>query len=102
MIIPVGMRTLVLGAVLFLAPLALAANPKQVSMPVGHTTTLSMPSPVSQVTVDDPGLVEVTKQGRKVVFTGVSKGATEVTVKTAEGDIRFRVYVAADKYAMPH
>lgn len=96
------MRTLVLAAALLLAPVALAASPKQVSMPVGHSTTLSMPAPVSQVTVTDPELVNVTKQGRKVVFTGRSKGSTEVTVKTADGEVRFRVYVAADKYAMPY
>lgn len=87
---------------LLLASSAVAfAGPKQVNMPVGHSTTLSMPAPVSSVTVADPQLLEVTRQGRRVVFTGRSTGSTQVVVKTADGETTFRVYVAADKYGMP-
>jgi hypothetical protein len=37
-----------------------------------------------------------------VVLTGRGTGSTEVTVKTADGEMRLRVYVAADKYGMPN
>ncbi|MFZ5441350.1 MAG: pilus assembly protein N-terminal domain-containing protein [Myxococcota bacterium] len=91
---------LTLALLLSVASLALAA-PKQVSMPVGHSTTLSMPAPVSSVTVADPQLLDVSRQGRRVVFTGRSTGTTEVRVKTVDGEVTFRVYVAADRYGMP-
>jgi Flp pilus assembly secretin CpaC len=87
---------------LCLSSLALAGQPKQVNMPVGTTTTLSMPAPVSSVTVSDPSLVEVSRSGRQVVFVGRSTGTTEVTVKTVDGEMHLRVYVAADKYGLPH
>ena len=80
---------------------ALASAPKQVSMPVGHTTTISMPAAVSSVKVEDPALVQVTKDGRKVSMVGLSKGTTEVVVTTADGETHFLVYVAADRYSMP-
>lgn len=81
--------------------LALASTPKQLNMPVGHTTTLSMPSPVSGVKVEDPTLVEATKDGRKVSLVGLSKGSTDVVITTADGEVHFHVYVAADRYSMP-
>jgi Flp pilus assembly secretin CpaC len=85
------------------ASLALAGGPKQVNMPVGHSTTLSMPAPVASVSVEHPELVEVSRSnGRTVVLTGRGTGSTEVTVKTAAGEMHLRVYVAADKYGMPH
>lgn len=88
--------------ILSLSSLALAAQPKRLNMPVGHTTTVSMPAPVSKVTVDDPSLVEVTQRGRQVIFVGLSTGSTEVTVQTADGETHLRIYVAADKYGLPH
>ena len=87
---------------LCLSSFAIAGQPKQVNMPVGTTTTLSMPAPVSSVTVADPSLLSVTRQGRPVVFVGRSTGSTEVVVTTAEGVMHLRVYVAADKYGLPH
>ena len=39
-------------ALLALSSVAFAAAPKRLNMPVGHTTTLSMPAPVSRVTVE--------------------------------------------------
>ncbi|MBL8909397.1 MAG: pilus assembly protein N-terminal domain-containing protein [Archangium sp.] len=90
------------GLLLLLSTLALAGAPKQVNMPVGHSTTLAMPAPVSSVSVENPDLVDVSQQGRRVVLTGRSAGTTEVTVKTADGEMHLRVYVAADKYGMPH
>ncbi len=71
-------------------------------MPVGHTTTLSMPAPVSRVTVEDPSLIEVTQKGRQVVILGRSTGSTEVTVETADGEMHLKIYVAADKYGLPN
>ncbi len=87
---------------LCLSSLAFAGQPKQVNMPVGHTTTVSMPAPVSSVTVADPALVGVTRQGRQVVFVGLTTGNTDVVVKTADGETRLHIYVAADKYGLPH
>jgi hypothetical protein len=85
-----------------LATVALASTPKQLSLPVGHTMTLSMPNQVSQVRLDDPSLVEVTMTGRKVTFLALTRGTTEAVVKTVDGEHRFKIYVATDKYALPH
>lgn len=90
-----------MALVLAVSSLAFAGGPKQVNMPVGHTTTLSMGAPVSSVTVADPALLTVSREGRRIVFTGRSTGSTEVVVKTVDGETRFRVYVAADKYGLP-
>ncbi len=94
------MRPLLLVSALF-ATVAFAGLPSRLDMPVGHTTTLSMPAPVSKVTVADPALLEVTRKGRKVVLVGRGAGSTEVVVKTADGETHLRVYVAPDKYGMP-
>ena len=83
------------------AGVALAA-PKQLNMPKGHTTTVSMPAPVASVEVADPSTVEVRMEGRKVVLVGRSTGTTEVTVKMVDGEMRLKVYVAADKYGLPY
>ena len=94
------MRSAILLLVL-LSTVALAGRPKQLNMPVGHTTTVSMGSTVSKVTVSDPSLVEVSQRGRQVIFVGRSAGSTEVTVMTADGEMHLRIYVAADKYGLP-
>lgn len=86
---------------LSLSGLALAGQPRQLNMPVGHTTTVSMSAPVSKVTVENPSLVEVSQHGRQVVFVGRTAGSTDVTVSTADGETHLRIYVAADKYGMP-
>lgn len=96
------LTALTVAAALSLAPLALAAQPQQLAMPVGTTTTVAMPAPVSKVTVEDPALLEVKKQGRKVIFVGRETGRTEVVVQTVDGELRFSVYVAKDKYALPY
>jgi Flp pilus assembly secretin CpaC len=87
---------------LCLSSLTFASQPKQLNMPVGTTTTLSMPATVSSVTVSDPSMVEVSRSGRRVVLMGRSTGTTEVTVKTADGETHLKIYVAADKYGLPH
>jgi len=81
--------------------IALAAEPKQLNMLVGNTTTLSMPAPVSAVKVEDPSLVEASKDGRKVSLVALARGTTEVTIVTPDGEKKLRVYVAADRYSMP-
>jgi len=78
------------------------AGSKQLSLPVGHSTTVSMGSSVSKVTVSNPNLLEVVKEGRKVTFVARATGTTEATVKTADGDMHFKIYVAADKYGLPY
>ena len=95
------MRHSLLAVALSLSGLAFAAAPKQLNMPVGHTTTVSMSAPVSKVTVADPSLVDVTQRGRQVVIVGRTTGSTDVTVLTADGETHLRIYVAADKYALP-
>ncbi|MCC6334061.1 MAG: pilus assembly protein N-terminal domain-containing protein [Myxococcales bacterium] len=96
------MKLAALLAALVLPSLAWASQPKQLAFPVGTTTTVSLGAPVSKVTVSDPSLVEVKKQGRKVIFIARETGRTEVVVKTADGEQRFSVYVAKDKYALPY
>ena len=86
---------------LTVSTLAFAGQPRQLNMPVGHTTTVSMSAPVSKVTVSDPSLVEVSQRGRQVIFVGLSTGSTDVTVRTADGETHLRIYVAADKYGLP-
>jgi Flp pilus assembly secretin CpaC len=93
--------TAFLCAVWLLAAPAFANPLKQISLPVGHSMTMAMPAPVTAVEVSDPSLVEVRREGRKVTLVALSRGNTEATVKTADGEHRFRVYVAIDKYALP-
>ncbi|PZR05987.1 MAG: hypothetical protein DI536_31500 [Archangium gephyra] len=94
------MRSMLL-AVALVSSVAFAGLPKRLAMPVGQTTTLSMPAPVSKVTVDDPSKLEVQRNGRHVKLIGRGTGTTEVTVRTADGETHLTVYVAADKYGMP-
>jgi hypothetical protein len=96
------MRTFALTLLLALASPAVASAPRQLSLPVGRTMTLAMPNLVSQVRVNDPGLVEVKTTGRNVTFVALTRGTTEAVVTTIEGEHRFKIYVAADKYALPY
>ncbi len=94
------MNRLILSVAMFAASLAVA-SPKQISMPVGHITTVSMPSSVTRVKADDASLVDVRREGRKVTIVGRSKGTTDVTVTTAEGETKLHVYVASDRFGLP-
>ncbi len=94
------MNRIALALAVFAASVALA-SPKQISMPVGHTTTVSMPSSVTRVKADDASLVEVRREGRKVTIVGRSKGTTDVTVTTADGETKLHVYVASDRFGLP-
>jgi Flp pilus assembly secretin CpaC len=87
---------------LLAAPVAAAAAPHKLSLPMGHSTTLSLPSEVSKVSVGDPSKVEIKKSGRKVTVVGLQKGTTEATIRTRDGVTKVSIYVAADKYAMPY
>lgn len=97
----VHMKLLALTSFLF-AAVALASTPQRLSLPVGNSTTLSLPSTVSKVSVGDPSKVEIKKSGRKVTLTGLEKGTTEATIRTKDGVTKVSIYVAADKYAMPY
>ncbi len=94
------MKTTALLIVALFALPALA-NPKKLALPVGHSMTMAMPSPVTSVQVSDPNLLEVKRDGRKVTLVGRAQGNTEATVMTARGPHHFTVYVAADKYSLP-
>ncbi len=93
------LKTLVFAVVLS-AVTAFGAE-RQLSMPIGNTTTLSMPAPVSKVEVADPSLLEVRTEGRTVVLVGVGVGTTDVTVVTVDGTHVFHTYVASSKYGLP-
>jgi Flp pilus assembly secretin CpaC len=101
LITPVHMKLIALTLMLA-ASSALASVPQKLALPMGHTTTISMPSAVSKVTVGDPSKVEIHKQGRKVTLVALDKGTTEATIKTQDGVHKVSIYVAADKYAMPY
>ncbi len=94
------MKRFTLTALVLAASVAFA-SPKQISMPVGHTTTVSMPSSVTRVKVADGSLLEVKREGRKVVLVGRAKGTTDVTVTTADGETTLHVYVASDRFGLP-
>ncbi len=94
------MKPLVLIVALSLGASAVA-SPKQIAMPIGHTTTVSMPSSVVKVKVDDPSLVEVKKDGRKVTFLGRTKGATDAVVTTVDGETKLHIYIASDRFGLP-
>src|SRR4051812_1774922 len=74
---------------------ALASVPQKLALPLGHSTTISMPTAVSKVTVLDPSKVEVKKQGRKVTLVALEKGTTEATIRTQDGVHKVSIYVAA-------
>jgi hypothetical protein len=94
------MKHFVLAAGVLFGSMAVA-SPKQISMPVGHTTTVSMPSSVTKVKVDDGSLLEVKREGHKVVMVGRAKGTTDVTVTTVDGETTLHVYVASDRFGLP-
>lgn len=92
---------LALALAAVLAVPAFASKPISVNVPVGHTASVDLPSSVSKVTIDDPKLVDVKKSGRRITIVGLAAGHTEATVKTSEGDLQVRIYVAADRHGMP-
>ena len=79
---------------------AAAAADKQVNMPVGYSTTLDMPANVSKVTLSDPNIVDVRRNGRKLTFTGQTRGSTTAIVHLSDGrketKHRLAVYVATN------
>ena len=95
------MKLFALTLALF-ATAAFASEPQKLALPLGHSTTLKLPSDVSKVSVADPSKVEIKKQGRKVTLVGLEKGTTEATIRTRDGVTKVSIYVAADKYAMPY
>ena len=95
------MRLLAL-TILLAASMAFASTPQKLALPVGNSTTLSLPSEVSSVRLTDRSKVEIKKQGRRVTLTALEKGTTEATIKTRDGVTKVSIYVAADKYAMPY
>ena len=101
LITPVHMKLFALTLMLA-ASAAFASAPQKLALPLGTSTTISMPSAVSKVTVGDPSKIEVHKQGRKITLVALEKGTTEATIKTQDGVHKVSIYVAADKYAMPY
>jgi Flp pilus assembly secretin CpaC len=96
------MKLFTLVAALLVSSVSFAAAPQKLSLPLGHSTTMTLPKTVSKVSVSDPSKVEIKKQGRKVTLVGLEKGTTEATIRTKDGETRLNIYVAADKYAMPY
>jgi Flp pilus assembly secretin CpaC len=89
-----------------LVSMAAIAGDKRVNMPVGYTTTVDMPANVTKVVLSDPSVVDVSRKGRKITFTGQNRGSTTAIVHVKEGrkqtTHRLAVYVASDKYALPY
>ena len=98
----VHMKLFTLVAALVVSSVSFASAPQRLSLPLGHSTTMTLPANVSKVTVSDPSKVEIKKQGRKVTLVAIGKGTTEATIRTKDGETRLNIYVAADKYAMPY
>lgn len=96
------MNRLLAGVVSLVGFAASAAVPERLTVQVGHTTVLSLPSTVAKVTVDDPSKIEVKKQGRKLTIIAREKGTTDAVIRLADGDHKVSIYVAADKYAVPY
>ena len=86
--------------------MAAVAGDKRVNMPVGYSTTVDMPANVTKVVLSDARIVDVSRNGRKVTFTGQNQGSTTAIVHVKEGrkatTLRLAVYVASDKYALPY
>ena len=89
-----------------LVSMAAVAGDKRVNMPVGYSTTVDMPANVTKVVLSDARIVDVSRNGRKVTFTGQNQGSTTAIVHVKEGrkvtEHRLAVYVASDKYALPY
>ena len=91
-----------LAALLWVPTATLASKKLDVSIPVGYSTTLTLPSPATGVTVANPSLVEVKISGRKVTFKGKENGVTTASIKTQSGKSNeVKIYVAIDRYALP-
>lgn len=69
--------------------------PEVVRAPVGWTTAVELNVPVAQVSVERPELVTVKIEGNKVFLHGRTAGVTEATLRTSNGTVTFRVYVAS-------
>ena len=86
--------------------MAALADDKRVNMPVGYSTTVELPANVTRVVLSDPRVVDVSRNGRKLTFTGQNRGSTSAIVYVREGrkeaTHRMAVYVASDKYALPY
>ncbi|MBS1152115.1 MAG: Pilus formation protein terminal region [Myxococcaceae bacterium] len=96
----------VLALMCGLVSMAAIAGDKRVNMPVGYSTTVELPANVTKVVLSDPRVVDVSRNGRKVTFTGQNRGSTSAIVHVKEGrkqtTHRLAVYVATDKYALPY
>ncbi len=96
----------VLALVVLTFSMAAAAGDKKVNMPVGYSTTVDMPANVTKVVLSDNRIVDVSRNGRKVTFTGQTQGSTAAIVHTREGrkeqTHRLAIYVASDRYALPY
>ena len=104
LIIAVTMRVIALMCAL--VSMAALADDRKVNMPVGYTKTIELPANVTKVVLSDPRVVDVSRNGRKLTFTGQNRGSTSAIVHVREGNRqtthRLSVYVATDKYALPY
>ena len=95
-----------ISLVMVVASMAVFAEDKRVSVPVGYSTTLEMPDNVKKVTLSDRSIVDVRQQGRKLTFYGTKQGSSSAIIQTGDGKhrvaTRVAVYVASDKYALPY
>ena len=90
-----------ISTVVLLSTAAFAGLPERLNLPVGNTLTMSMPSTVSSVTVSNPSLVEISREGRRITLVGKAKGHADAVIRTTNGEHKVRIYVAQDRYSMP-
>jgi Flp pilus assembly secretin CpaC len=89
-----------------LVSMAAMADDKKVNMPIGYSKTVELPANVTKVVLSDSRIVDVTRNGRKLTFSGQRRGSTSAIVHVKEGNRetthKLSVYVATDRYALPY
>jgi Flp pilus assembly secretin CpaC len=74
-------------ATLFAVLMGSSALAEPLFVPVGQSITLTLPSSVARVSVEDSQVLQARKKGSgSVVLVGKSTGNTQVRVRTGEGE----------------
>jgi hypothetical protein len=62
---------------------AMASVPQKLALPLGHTTTVTMPSQVSKVTVQDPSKVQIMAYTRSASTSRPTSTRCRIEVESA-------------------
>lgn len=79
-----------------LASPAIAGVDAQVKLPVGWSSTVTMPSRVTKVEVATADVVEVAFDGKTISLKGLAVGLADLTVVTPYGKSTVRVVIRPD------